>query len=108
MASDLISREEAIQSISDWVKDCDNESVNDAVTVIKTLIELLPAVDAAPVVHARWVKMTGMMPPEYHGHYMCSNCEWHMKGLRNSWTREEELSYCPGCGAIMDGGEGDG
>ena len=43
-----------------------------------------------------------MMPPEYHGHYECSVCQWHMKGLRNSWTREEELLYCPNCGAKMD------
>ena len=63
----------------------------------------LPAVDAAPVVHGRWIKMTGMMPPEYHGHYECSECQWHMKGLRNSWTREEEMAYCPNCGAQMDG-----
>lgn len=56
MASDLISREAAIQSISDWIKDCDNESVNDAVTVIKTLIELLPAVDAIPV---EWLQRQG-------------------------------------------------
>ena len=46
--------------------------------------------------------MTGMMPPEYHGHYECSECGWHMKGLRNSWTREEELNYCPNCGAKME------
>lgn len=50
----------------------------------------------------RWVKMTGMMPPEYHGHYECSECQWHMKGLRNSWTREEEMAYCPNCGAKME------
>lgn len=56
------------------------------------------------VVHGRWVKMTGMMPPEYHEHYECSNCQWHMNGLRNSWTREEEMSYCPGCGAKMKEG----
>lgn len=71
------------------------------ITNIETKIEALPAVDAAPVVHGRWIKMTGMMPPEYHGHYECSECQWHMKGLRNSWTREEELSYCPNCGAKM-------
>lgn len=71
-------------------------------------IRCTPSIDAAPVVHGRWVKMTGMMPPEYHGHYNCSECGWHMKGLRNSWTREEELSYCPNCGAKMDGGEKDG
>lgn len=55
-----------------------------------------------PVRHGRWLKMTGMLPPEYHGHYECSECQWHMKGLRNSWTREEELTYCPNCGAKMD------
>lgn len=69
---------------------------------IEQYLEFEPAVDAAPVVHGRWIKMTGMMPPEYHGHYECSECQWHMKGLRNSWTREEELSYCPNCGAKMD------
>lgn len=74
---------------------------------VRNLIMRQKAVDAAPVVHGRWVKMTGMMPPEYHGHYECSECQWHMKGLRNSWTREEELNYCPNCGAKMDG-EADG
>ena len=53
----------------------------------------------------RWIKMTGMMPPEYHGHYECSECQWHMKGVRSSWAKEEELTYCPNCGARMDKGE---
>ena len=57
--------------------------------------------DMRPIVHGRWIKMTGMMPPEYHGHYECSECQWHMKGLRNSRTREEEMNYCPNCGAKM-------
>ena len=69
---------------------------------VQLLIDKQPTLDVVPVVHGRWVKMTGMMPPEYHGHYECSECQWHMKGLRNSWTREEELSYCPNCGAKMD------
>jgi len=66
-------------------------------------LERVPAVDAVPVRHGQWIKMTGMMPPEYHGHYCCSECGWHLKGLRNSWTREEEMPYCPNCGAKMDG-----
>lgn len=73
----------------------------------RELIDEQPTIEAEPVRHGRWIKMTGMMPPEYHGHYECSECHWHMKGLRSSWTREEELTYCPNCGAIMDGG-GDG
>ena len=68
----------------------------------KQLIDEQPTIDAAPVAHGRWIKMTGMLPPEYHGHYCCSECQWHMKGLRNSWTREEELLYCPNCGAKME------
>jgi len=62
---------------------------------------ITPTID--PVTRGWWVKMTGMLPPEYHGHYECSECQWHMKGIRNSWTREEEMSYCPNCGAKMDG-----
>ena len=69
----------------------------------REIVEQAPTVDAEPVRHGRWVKMTGMLPPEYHGHYECSECQWHMKGIRNSWTREEEMSYCPNCGARMDG-----
>lgn len=56
----------------------------------------------APAMHGRWIKMTGMLPPEYHGHYCCSECGWHMKGIRNSWTREEEFLYCPHCGVKME------
>ena len=115
MMADLISRAAAIDAIVsatvfpdvDYIKKlCQNPAnsedwlggVCDAINAV----EDVNAVDAAPVVHGRWVKMTGMMPPEYHGHYCCSECGWHMKGLRNSWTREEELSYCPNCGAMMD------
>ena len=91
---DLIERDAAIEALTqsaDYIADAMER------------LERVPAVEAVPVRHGRWVKMTGMMPPEYHGHYCCSECGWHMKGLRNSWTREEELSYCPKCGAKMDG-----
>ena len=99
---DLISRAAARDVINTWGRhECEDVRMD----LLHNDLNAIPAVDAAPVVHGRWVKMTGMMPPEYHGHYDCSECQWHMKGLRNSWTREEELSYCPNCGAKMDGGE---
>ena len=101
--ADLISRAAAVRIIADMHGLCRDDVLCESIQSIKEL----PAVDAALVVHGRWVKMTGMMPPEYHGHYECSECQWHMKGLRNSWTREEELYYCPHCGAKMDG-EADG
>lgn len=65
----------------------------------------IPAADVAPVVHGRWVKMTGMMPPEYVGHYECSECMWH--GSHKDHRPETELNYCPNCGAKMDGGTQD-
>lgn len=106
---ELIQRNAAIEYLitnMGW-HDEDGYEVDDADEkrkVITDLVNGIPAVDAVPVRHGRWIKMTGMMPPEYHGHYCCSECGWHMKGLRNSWTREEELSYCPNCGAEMSGG----
>lgn len=98
--NDLISRDAAIAAFDDERVDRNYGDVSpeSVIEVIKSIL----AVDAAPVVHGRWIKMTGMMPPEYHGHYECSECQWHMKGLRNSWIREEELNYCPNCGAKMD------
>lgn len=97
---DLISRAAAIEAFDDERVEWNYGDVSPE-SVIK-VIESIPAADATPVVRGRWVKMTGMMPPEYHGHYECSECGWHMKGLRNSWTREEELNYCPNCGAKME------
>lgn len=95
---DLISRAEAIQSISDWNKDCDNESMNDAVTVIKTLIELLPAVDAVPVVHAQWIQAD--LDEDY---VTCSYCKAHGSKDRIAWNPEfvKILKQCPECGARM-------
>lgn len=103
--ADLISRAAAIAEVMQMVKAHEHEIFRGELlhyTGIKSMLELQPAVDAVPVAHGRWIKMTGMLPTQYHGHYMCSECQWHMGGLRNSWTREEELTFCPNCGAKMD------
>lgn len=100
VVDDLISRAAAIAALDD--KHVDRNYGDVSPESVIQVIESIPAVDAMPMVHGRWIKMTGMMPPEYHGHYECSECGWHMKGLRNSWTREEELNYCPNCGAKME------
>lgn len=62
-----------------------------------------PAADVRKVRHGMWIKMTGMMPPEFHGHYECSECEW-----RGKHDIEREYHYCPNCGAKMDGEVDDG
>lgn len=103
--NDLISRTVLIDELTAGCMPLDLPGLSGVIgdeLTIRNYIDSAPSVNAVPVVHGRWIKMTGMMPPEYHGHYECSECGWHMKGLRNSWTREEELNYCPNCGARMN------
>lgn len=72
-----------------------------AVSELWDIVDQQPIIDAEPVRHGRWIKMTGMMPPEFHGHYECSKCGWHMRGPRGSFNREEEFAFCPNCRADM-------
>ena len=65
---------------------------------VYALIERQPAVDVEPVRRGRWVKRTGMMPPEFHGHYACSECGWHGK----NFEKELQFRRCPECGAKME------
>ena len=64
--------------------------------------DVAPTIDAVPVVHGRWVKANGMMPPEYHGRKCCSVCDAF--ALSDFYGRERLSDFCPNCGAKMDGG----
>lgn len=55
--------------------------------------ENLPADDVAPVVHGRWNNMDG-----YKTRKVCSECGWDVPEYGKFY------SYCPNCGAKMDGG----
>ena len=55
--------------------------------------ENLPAADVAPVVHGRWDNMDG-----YKTRKVCSECGWDVPEYGKFY------SYCPNCGAKMDGG----
>ena len=57
-------------------------------------------VDAAPVVHGRWIWS------EENECWVCSNCE--MSALNNYCGNSVDSNYCPNCGAKMDGGNEDG
>lgn len=67
-------------------------------------IKNAPTVDAEPVRHGEWVKMRGMMPPEYMGLKECSLCGWHINPIgRSAFEKHEsEFRYCSHCGAKMD------
>lgn len=96
MASDLISRDAAIDRMKamagcakcnnyDYVR-CRACSWDDAMNIV----EELPVVDAAPVVHARWILIQ-------NGSGICSACN------RNDHI-DSLAAYCKYCGARMDGG----
>ena len=61
-------------------------------------IDCAPTIDAAPVVHGRWVHTD--MAAWWFGKDECSECQYH-DDERNDLSR---LKYCPNCGAKMDGG----
>lgn len=53
----------------------------------------IPAADVAPVVHGRWIYDKKAQRP------YCSVCKGYFYGATNS-----PMSYCPNCGAKMNGG----
>ena len=57
------------------------------------MIEELPATDAAPVRHGRWIADGD----GYHWTYNCSICAW-----KDGYPFNERHNYCPNCGAKMD------
>lgn len=94
----LIDVDALIEKCGDWyVEEGPEEGF---IGTLKSLLDEQPTVDAEPVRHGRWIKMTGMMPPEFTGHFECDNCGWH--GKLNE--RETDCNFCPGCGAKMSVG----
>ena len=88
--ADLISRAAAIEEATDWKIKPDDEIFAAIKIAIRSKIEQLPAVDAVPVVHGRWGENGD-----------CSEC-----GFQPWYERDiHTLSYCPNCGAKMDGGQ---
>lgn len=104
MNNDLISRETATAEITSWIfTDEDLEGEYDEYQyfnqglkrAIKALAKV-PAVDAEPVRHGRWIAV------ELHKSFGV------LKGVKCSLCGEEKVgtgsNYCPCCGAKMDGG----
>lgn len=54
---------------------------------------MLPAEDVAPVRHGRWKLLVS-------GNGVCSACHFTTVHV---WDFDSSLSYCPHCGAKMDG-----
>ena len=66
------------------------QGATDLFDAFDSAIENATAVDAAPVVHGRWI-------PSENGGYHCSVCDKRFGFVFDNY-------YCPNCGAKMDGG----
>lgn len=95
MDNDLIQRAAARDVINTWGRH-ENEDVR--MDLLHNDLNAIPAVDAAPVVHGRW-----MTCEDGWGdlHYQCSKCgcEWF---LEDGSPADNDMNYCPHCGAKMD------
>ena len=85
------------EKLNDMLEDfCVNESFYDA-------LQTIPAADVEPVRHGRWKKSKGNERPTENGfvhddRYVCDCCGWGC-----CCETKLDFSYCPNCGAKMDG-----
>lgn len=117
MNGDLISREALIKELEQrhlddvFIKcglppmrkmslEC-NRALKTQGDAIRDVINGLPAVDAEPVRHGKWMNVCEILPPEYHDKKRCSVCANF--SLHDRLGRVRTSCYCPNCGAKMRG-----
>lgn len=107
--SDLISRSTVIDQIAEFLspKGLDEWEV---MVEIREIIENAPAVDAVPVVHARWIFRKDPKH-SYCTQAVCSACKHIAKSNADLIVDNmkayfaEDNRFCRNCGARMDGEE---
>ena len=103
--ADLISRAAAIDAICGCFNIMEAQGVDMTVAraIVKSALDNAPAVDAEPVRHGRWVEDEKAYPGPDLSNYVCSSC----KRVGGTWIKclkpENLFTYCPWCGAKMDG-----
>ncbi len=94
-----IDQERVVQELTEACDEMDlrflrARTVRETIETVKNHINAMPAVDVAPVVHGRWETVLGSNGKEY---MVCTECRVQQE-LTGVFT------YCPNCGAKMDGG----
>ena len=102
MADEHIRREDLINHLAICKKGTDIPNLAwAAITAIECYVRDMPAADVAPVRHGHWVKYE-FFSDEVNNGEKCSQC-----GELIGWFGNLP-KYCPGCGALMDGGKDNG
>lgn len=98
MADEYIRRDDFIQYLEKCKKGAAvTNLVWAAIMAIERDVRDMPAADVAPVRHGRWIK-DEFFSDEVNNGEKCSQC-----GELIGWFGNLP-KYCPGCGALMDGG----
>ena len=107
--AEYIDRQAVLDAI--WPVDPENDGSDGCTVVLQNLeftsadieavVSDIPAADVRPVVHAKWEQEKNVFDDST---WVCSAC-------REPWTiiagtpEENNMNFCPNCGAKMDGGE---
>ena len=76
-----------------------SKKVTDIVAGMRDIVAMAPAADVAPVVHGRWEEW---WPPK-HMIFTGEEMLWRCSACDAKYSDKENMSYCPRCGARMDG-----
>jgi len=92
MSNDYIRKQDA----SDWLKQYGQDVLHgkykfSLMYIWKNLMDM-PSADVAPVRHGKWTHK-----PDVYGVVYCSECNYELHA--------NSTSFCPNCGARMDGEE---
>ena len=106
MNNDLISRAELRRTLMIWAEklraagECGGCEAELLQAVVK-MVDAQAAVDAEPVRHGEWILNPSNLYDD--ATWVCSVCghEWV---LIDGTPQENDMHYCPKCGARMDGG----
>ena len=103
MADEYIRRSDALRGVE--LFQCGWAEIE---AVQTDYIERLPAADVAPVQHGHWIgEGDGYADGELvFDVWHCSECDYCIDDGTDDPERLPK--YCPGCGALMDGGNGNG
>ena len=96
--AEYIERKAALDAVHKWCDPCG--------AAVEAVLSV-PAADAAPVVHGRWISLTECSNAGVY----CSICHKKVYKEDYAWCNRKNKvrsSYCPNCGAKMDGGAENG
>lgn len=96
--TDAISRSEAVKALTRIAMQVSKDKMRTVSRCVNE-IEMLPALEAAPVVHARWV-YSDTADADNNIDAYCSHCD---AGDTHSVEKMHKVPYCWNCGARMDG-----